>query len=111
MFMIFISYSVTFWFGSYLVDEGELTAGEVIIVFFSVIIGAMSLGQAAPNIKTMAAGRGCARAIFDVIDRESQIDSLSEEGIVPSKLEGRTDSSVRHRYHHLVTPTPRDASS
>ncbi|EGD76002.1 multidrug resistance protein [Salpingoeca rosetta] len=116
-FMIFISYSVTFWFGSYLVDEGELTAGEVIIVFFSVIIGAMSLGQAAPNIKVMAAGRGAARAIFDVIDRPSEIDSLSEEGAVPSKLTGhirfkdvdftyptRPDEQILHKLNIEVKP-------
>eukprot|EP00043_Microstomoeca_roanoka_P013304 m.130297 g.130297 ORF g.130297 m.130297 type:complete len:1336 (+) comp15719_c0_seq1:159-4166(+) len=115
--MIFLSYSVTFWFGSYLVGKGELTAGEVIIVFFSVIIGAMSLGQAAPHITTMATGRGAARAIFDVIDRTSEIDSLSEQGVVPAKLEGhvvfknvdftyptRPDEQILHKLNIEIQP-------
>ncbi|EGD72703.1 ATP-binding cassette transporter subfamily B member 1 [Salpingoeca rosetta] len=115
--MIYLTYAVTFWFGSYLVGEGDLTAGQVLTVFFSVIIAATSIGQATPNIKVMAAGRGAARAIFDIIDRPSEIDSLSEEGTVPSKLTGhirfkdvdftyptRPDEQILHKLNIEVKP-------
>lgn len=37
-------------------------------VFFSVIIGAFSLGNAAPGIQTLGEARGAARCVFDILD-------------------------------------------
>lgn len=39
LFFIFLSYGVAFWFGSYLVVTGRMTAGKVTTVFFAVIQG------------------------------------------------------------------------
>ncbi|EDQ92058.1 uncharacterized protein MONBRDRAFT_19578 [Monosiga brevicollis MX1] len=86
--VIFLAYALTFYYGGQLINDGELSAGDVITCFFSVIIGAMALGQAAPNIATMAAGQAAAYKVFDIIERQSAIDSLSDEGIVPTTLEG-----------------------
>ena len=79
-FVLYCAYSLSFWYGGTLVYKGEITAGDVLIVFFSAVIGAMSLGQAAPSLSAIAGGRGAAVNIFAVIDREPKIDSLSEEG-------------------------------
>eukprot|EP00049_Salpingoeca_infusionum_P008659 m.143059 g.143059 ORF g.143059 m.143059 type:complete len:1275 (+) comp14078_c0_seq2:641-4465(+) len=87
-FVMFASYAVAFWYGSSLVSKGEMTAGDVIITFFSVIIAAMSLGQASPALEAFAKGRGAAAKIFSVIDREPVIDSLAETGATPAKVEG-----------------------
>jgi len=43
-------------------------------------MGAMALGQAAPNFTTMMTGAGAAYTIFQTIDRKPEIDSLSDEG-------------------------------
>ena len=43
-----------------------MDAGDVVIVFFSVLIGAMAIGQAAPNFTAISIGRGAAVSIFDV---------------------------------------------
>lgn len=86
--MIFLSYALAFYYGSQLVREGELSTGDVLVVFFSVITGAMAIGQAAPSIATMATGRGAAFEIFKIIARTPTIDSLSEEGLHPTELRG-----------------------
>lgn len=40
-------------------------------VFFSVLIGAFSIGQASPNIEAFANARGAAYEIFNIIDNVS----------------------------------------
>eukprot|EP00730_Choanoeca_flexa_P006144 TRINITY_DN12095_c3_g2_i4.p1 TRINITY_DN12095_c3_g2~~TRINITY_DN12095_c3_g2_i4.p1 ORF type:complete len:1304 (+),score=400.93 TRINITY_DN12095_c3_g2_i4:47-3958(+) len=87
--VIFLSYALTFWYGGTLVNDGEISTGEVLTAFFAVIIGAMALGQAAPNIATMAAGQAAAAPVFDVINRTPDINSLCEEGVRPTELKGR----------------------
>ena len=38
-------------------------------VFFSVLVGAMQLGQAGPNFTDVATARGAAYKVFQIIDR------------------------------------------
>mmetsp|Transcript_9271 Transcript_9271/g.18897 ORF Transcript_9271/g.18897 Transcript_9271/m.18897 type:complete len:1302 (-) Transcript_9271:938-4843(-) len=88
MFFIFSSYALGFWYGSRLVRSGELQAGDVVIVFFSVVLGAMSMGQAAPAISALTTARGAAPKIFSVIHEDSDIDPLSVEGRILEKVDG-----------------------
>uniref|UniRef100_A0A672TW29 ATP binding cassette subfamily B member 5 n=1 Tax=Strigops habroptila TaxID=2489341 RepID=A0A672TW29_STRHB len=60
-FLIFGSYALAFWYGTKLTTEDEsYDIGRVLIVFFSVFIGALTLGQAAPNLEKVANARGAA---------------------------------------------------
>jgi len=40
-------------------------------VFFSILVGAFSVGQAAPSMEAFANARGAAYAIFNIIDNVS----------------------------------------
>ncbi|CAB1327876.1 unnamed protein product [Coregonus sp. 'balchen'] len=75
-FIIFLCYALAFWYGSSLV------------VFFGVLIAALNLGQASPCLEAFAAGRGAATIIFETIDREPDIDCLSEAGYKLDKVKG-----------------------
>mmetsp|Transcript_6186 Transcript_6186/g.9532 ORF Transcript_6186/g.9532 Transcript_6186/m.9532 type:complete len:1380 (+) Transcript_6186:167-4306(+) len=94
--IMFGSYALAFWFGSWLIDNkitnpgtGQpYTGGDVVIVFFSVLMGAQSLGNAAPLIPTFADGRGAAYTVLEVCERESAINVFSEKGKKPEKLAG-----------------------
>lgn len=46
-------------------------------VFFSVLIGAFSIGQASPNIEAFANARGAAYEVFKIIDNVSVTTQLS----------------------------------
>ncbi|XP_076826866.1 ATP-dependent translocase ABCB1 isoform X2 [Brachyhypopomus gauderio] len=89
-FFIFGTYALAFWYGTKLsVDEPQnYSIGSVITVFFAVMIGAFSLGQAAPNLESVAKARGAAYSIYDTIDRPRPIDSSSEEGFKPDSVKG-----------------------
>uniref|UniRef100_A0A3P9IED0 Bile salt export pump n=1 Tax=Oryzias latipes TaxID=8090 RepID=A0A3P9IED0_ORYLA len=87
--IIFLCYALAFWYGSTLVvDTAEYTPGTLLQVFFGVLVAAMSLGQASPCLEAFAAGRGAATIIFETIDREPQIDCLSESGYKLERVKG-----------------------
>ncbi|XP_069377492.1 bile salt export pump-like [Paralichthys olivaceus] len=87
--IIFLCYALAFWYGSGLVlDTEEYTPGTLLQVFFGVLIAAMNLGQASPCLEAFAAGRGAATIIFETIDREPEIDCLSEAGYKLDRVKG-----------------------
>ena len=56
-------------FGGYLIQQEIIQTGEMLAVFFAVIIGAFSLGQAAPNVESVLTALGAAGEVFETIDR------------------------------------------
>eukprot|EP00475_Leptophrys_vorax_P029376 TRINITY_DN4309_c0_g1_i1.p2 TRINITY_DN4309_c0_g1~~TRINITY_DN4309_c0_g1_i1.p2 ORF type:complete len:167 (+),score=44.95 TRINITY_DN4309_c0_g1_i1:499-999(+) len=68
MFVMFGSYSISFWFGAQLIAWGTInsrtglpyTGGDILSVFFGMLIGSFSLGQLAPYIPAFTNGRAAA---------------------------------------------------
>ncbi|NXO51029.1 MDR1 protein, partial [Aramus guarauna] len=89
--LIYASYALAFWYGTTLVLNDDYTIGNVLTVFFSVLIGAFSIGQTAPSIEAFASARGAAYTIFNIIDNEPQIDSYSEMGYKPDHVKGNLE--------------------
>ncbi|XP_069504348.1 ATP-dependent translocase ABCB1-like [Ambystoma mexicanum] len=104
--LIFSAYSLALWYGTKLTaDEPQnYTIGNVLIVFFAVMIGAFSLGQAAPNLESIANARGAAYEVYKIIEKVRPIDSGSKEGFKPDKLIGR----MEFRNVHFAYPTRPD---
>ncbi|XP_074856744.1 bile salt export pump [Carettochelys insculpta] len=91
-FIIFLCYALAFWYGSKLVlDDDEYSPGTLLQVFFGVLIGALSLGQASPCLEAFATGRGAATVIFETIDNEPTIDCMSEEGYKLEAVRGEIE--------------------
>ncbi|XP_054241150.1 ATP-dependent translocase ABCB1 isoform X2 [Indicator indicator] len=95
-FLIYASYALAFWYGTTLILSDDYTIGKVLTVFFSVLIGAFSIGQAAPSIEAFASARGAAYTIFKIIDNEPQIDSYSEAGYKPEYIKGNVEFQNVH---------------
>ncbi|KAM6421909.1 ATP-dependent translocase ABCB1 [Rhynochetos jubatus] len=94
--LIYASYALAFWYGTTLVLTDDYTIGKVLTVFFSVLIGAFSIGQTAPSIEAFASARGAAYAVFNIIDNEPQIDSYSETGYKPDHIKGNLEFQNVH---------------
>uniref|UniRef100_A0A803YA59 ATP binding cassette subfamily B member 1 n=1 Tax=Meleagris gallopavo TaxID=9103 RepID=A0A803YA59_MELGA len=90
-FLIYGSYALAFWYGTVLVLSDDYTIGKVFTVFFSILVGAFSVGQAAPSMEAFANARGAAYAIFNIIDNEPQIDSSSNAGYKPDNIKGNLE--------------------
>ena len=92
-----------------MVIDCELSAGDIVTVLLSVLLGSFSLGNALPELETFATALGSATVVFEVIDRvtrlrlfvmrsplfmfdvlpqEPKIDWSAEGGETPDHLEG-----------------------
>ena len=70
------AYALGFWYGWSLTvpnesGQAEYTVGKILLVFFSIIIGVFSLGNAGPFIGNLSTARAAAYEIFSIIDRVS----------------------------------------
>ncbi|XP_073503101.1 bile salt export pump-like [Phyllobates terribilis] len=87
--IIFLCYSLAFWYGSKLVIETkELTPGSLLQVFFGVLVAAMNLGQASPCLEAFASGRAAATIIYETIEKTPVIDCMSNEGHKLDQVKG-----------------------
>lgn len=102
--LIYASYALAFWYGTTLVLSNEYSIGQVLTVFFSVLIGAFSVGQASPSIEAFANARGAAYEIFKIIDNKPSIDSYSKSGHKPDNIKG----NLEFRNVHFSYPSRKE---
>ncbi|KAG0367828.1 Multidrug resistance protein 1 [Mortierella sp. AD032] len=86
--IMFMGYSLAFYYGSRQVKDGKMAPGDVLTVLFSTMIGAMSIGNVGPNIASFGKAQAAAFTIFNIIDRVPAIDSSDPSGLKPGKLQG-----------------------
>ncbi|KAL1745562.1 P-loop containing nucleoside triphosphate hydrolase protein [Schizophyllum fasciatum] len=79
-FVIYAAYALAFSFGTTLILRGQADPEIVINVFFSIIIGAFSMGLLPPEMQAVSQARGAAAKLYATIDRVPVIDSYSEAG-------------------------------
>ncbi|KAI7832477.1 putative ABC transporter protein [Gamsiella multidivaricata] len=88
MLIMFLSYSLAFFYGSKQVKDGKMTSGDVLTVLFGTVIGAFSIGNVGPNIAVFGKAQAAAYTIFRTIDRIPAIDSFDPSGLKPENLTG-----------------------
>uniref|UniRef100_A0A1I8A8S6 ABC-type xenobiotic transporter n=1 Tax=Steinernema glaseri TaxID=37863 RepID=A0A1I8A8S6_9BILA len=103
LFILFGSMSIAFWFGTTLVMSGDVSPGTVFGVFWAVLLGAMRLGQAVPQISVIVAGKLSAGEIFSIIDRKPKIDCTSKSGMTINDIKGKISFSNVH-FHYPTRP-------
>ncbi|CAG9799211.1 unnamed protein product [Chironomus riparius] len=92
--IIYCCYALAFWYGISLILEDrdkidkDYTPAILIIVLFGVLCGAQNLGFTAPYIEAFSTAKGSASSIFEVIDRNPEIDSMDDDGIKPKTIAG-----------------------
>jgi ABC-type multidrug transport system fused ATPase/permease subunit len=100
LFIIYISYpSILFTFlrcGGQLVASGQISPGTVFGVFWSVMIGALRLGAALPNIGVILATKMAAGKLFRVIDAKPGLNSAATGGLRPASVSGRIELKNVH---------------
>ncbi|KAK9501451.1 hypothetical protein O3M35_012171 [Rhynocoris fuscipes] len=86
--VLFFLYSAGFRFGSYLITLGEMTPSEVYRVFFALSFCATAVGTSTAYLQDWGKARMAAKLIFDILDKKSQMDPVSSEGLKP-EINGR----------------------
>ncbi|XP_048755888.2 ATP-dependent translocase ABCB1-like isoform X2 [Ostrea edulis] len=99
-FIIFSVYGFGFWYGAKLVrEDSDYTPGNVLIVFFSIMIAAFSLGYATPPLGKFSEARGAAFTVYQLIQQVPDIDIESDEGLKPNEVVGNVElRNVKFRY-------------
>jgi ABC-type multidrug transport system fused ATPase/permease subunit len=98
---MFSTYSLAFWYGSILIVQGKYNGGDVLNIFFAILIGASSIGNASPNFSSIGKARGAASNLFAVIDRIPPINSSSPDGkkLDKSAVKGRLEfKNIKFNY-------------
>jgi ATP-binding cassette subfamily B (MDR/TAP) protein 1 len=98
MFVLFATYGLSFWYGAQLIKDGKIDGGTVMVVFYSMMMGAMSLVTLPPNLSAVSSASGAAYKIFETIDRVPVINKQLP-GIVPNKFKGSIEfNHVKFNY-------------
>lgn len=71
IFLLFGSMGFSFWYGTVLLNNGDLDGGTVFAVFWAFMTGVFSLAQLAPQIGAIIAAGNAAAEIFVIINRVS----------------------------------------
>lgn len=61
---------------------------SILQVLFNVYMATQSITLCVPHVEVFAAARGAAASIFYLLEREPQIDSLSNQGVSPRRVVG-----------------------
>ncbi|XP_063718760.1 phosphatidylcholine translocator ABCB4-like isoform X2 [Symsagittifera roscoffensis] len=91
---MFAGYGLAFWYGPKQIANDSMSVSEVMTVFFSVLMGAMSVGQAVPIFGLVSSVAASFEFVKAVIRRTPPIDTESEEGEKPKSVQG--DISFRN---------------
>ncbi|CAL1280382.1 unnamed protein product [Larinioides sclopetarius] len=89
--VLYGSYALAFWSGAELVLANKMTPGDVFSVFFAVMIGSFSLGNAMPHLTSVATAKGSAGSIFKILNTVPKIDPYSREGLQPRDFSGNIE--------------------
>ncbi|CAC5401935.1 ABCB1 [Mytilus coruscus] len=81
--VIFFAYAASFYFGAYMIKEGEMDFTAVFKVFSAIVFGAMALGQASAFAPDAAKAQASSEVIFPLLDTTPTIDAESENGEKP----------------------------
>nr|XP_006825045.1 PREDICTED: multidrug resistance protein 1-like [Saccoglossus kowalevskii] len=97
--MIYFVHAAAFRFGAWMIELGEMDFEDVFLVFSAIAFGAMALGQASAFAPDATKAKFAANNIFYLLDKESEIDSSSTEGLKPEVCNSEVEfQAVKFRY-------------
>ncbi|XP_011185431.1 ATP-dependent translocase ABCB1 [Zeugodacus cucurbitae] len=87
-FFIYASYALAFWYGVGLVLKSydhvpgydNYTPGNMITIFFSVMMGSMNIGMASPYIEAFGIAKGACAKVFKLIEQVPTINPIEPKG-------------------------------
>jgi ATP-binding cassette, subfamily B (MDR/TAP), member 1 len=85
--------------GSRFLVDGDVGLSQILTIVLSMMIGALSLGQVAPNARAFGSALTAGTKIFSIIDRDSPLDSSSKSGHMLAQVDGCLElKNVKHIY-------------
>ncbi|XP_054477289.1 ATP-binding cassette, sub-family B (MDR/TAP), member 4 [Anoplopoma fimbria] len=89
--MIYFAYAGCFRFGAWLITAGRMDVEGVFLVVSAILYGAMALGEANSFAPNYAKAKISAAHLMMLLEKESAIDNLSQEGQSPDRFDGNVN--------------------
>ncbi|KAK6934388.1 ABC transporter-like, ATP-binding domain [Dillenia turbinata] len=89
--IIFVCWAFQAWMGSFLVTEKGEKGGAVFVAGFNVLLGGLCILSALPNLTALAEATAAATRIFEMIDRQPNIDSDDKKGKALAYVRGEIE--------------------
>ena len=89
--IIYFNYGLSFWMGSRFIVDGQMMLSELLTILLSIMIGAFSLGNVAPNAQAFTTSVAAAAKIFNTIDRASPLNPMDDKGEKLDRVEGTVE--------------------
>ncbi|KAJ5637430.1 hypothetical protein N7490_007309 [Penicillium lividum] len=103
MFTTYCAYALAWYYGTKLLNEGEIdSGGGMITVLLSVLLATQAASDVAPGFSGFTRASASAKEMFKMMNRQSQIDPLAEGGHKP---EGPQESKVELRNVTFAYPS------
>ncbi|RNF25640.1 ATP-binding cassette, sub-family B (MDR/TAP), member 1 [Trypanosoma conorhini] len=103
MAVIFVTYTIAFFFASYLIQWGRRDVGDVVACFLAVLMGSFGIGFVSPSLTAFAESRAAAYHVFQTIQRTPVIDVDA----VGEPVRGFSET-IEFRHVRFAYPTRRD---
>jgi len=107
--IIFVVYSIAFWYGARLIVFGSYTFQDVINVFFAIVMAGFGAGQAAAMAPDVSKGGHAVSSVFRVIDRSSKIDPFSDQGLAQKEADESNNRDIAFSDVNFTYPSRPDA--
>ncbi|KAH7123470.1 putative multidrug resistance protein 1, 2 [Dactylonectria estremocensis] len=99
MFILNTSNGLAFWQGNRFLHWGDGDIAGIITVLFTAGLSGILLGHAAPFVAAIAQAGAAASRLFAIIDRQSPIDPLSDDGRTLDDVEGAIEfRNIKFKY-------------
>ncbi|XP_042405057.1 ABC transporter B family member 11-like [Zingiber officinale] len=86
--MMYCTYALCFYVGARFVHDGEANFSQVFKVFYALSLAALMVSISSTLLIDYSNAKDSAASIFAILDRESKIDSSSDEGAVIGSVRG-----------------------
>ena len=97
--VLYLNYGLAFWMGSRYLLQGSVSLGSILTILMSIMIGAFSMGNVAPNIQAFTSAIAATANIFNIIDRSSPLDPMPDAGRILDHIEGTVElRNIKHIY-------------
>eukprot|EP01134_Creolimax_fragrantissima_P004527 CFRG4527T1 len=91
MFIMLASNAWSLWFASQLIASREISPGDVMTVFFAIVIASLGIGQMFTPVSKISAACGVAHSLYKIIDHMPAINSLDIGGTRVPMLKGNIE--------------------
>ncbi|KAJ1284937.1 hypothetical protein BS78_03G243600 [Paspalum vaginatum] len=89
--MMYLTYALCFYVGGQFVRHNKATFGDVFKVFFALMMATIGISQTSALASDSTKAKDSAISIFALLDRKSEIDSGSDEGLTLDEVKGNID--------------------